>query len=218
VKEGMASDSDIKNGLKEYIAGMLGFGVGGKDIHFVISSGAKKVESTDKIISSLKAMGYFVNTVTAEQEGQLGYRTAVPRSFEGGAFMVDIGSGNTKISWTSGGKVSALESFGSKYFQNGTTDADVASEVRALAKQVPVNMRKTCFIIGGVPFKLAKEVRAGSERYTVLKSPSGYNPQDAQVKSGVNIYKAIQEATGCTQFVFDWDANFTIGYLLNLPY
>ncbi len=218
VKEGMATDSDIKNGLKEYIGGMLGFGVGGKDIHFVISSGAKKVESTDKIIAALKGMGYVVNTVTAEQEGQYGYKVAVPKSFDGNAFMVDIGSGNTKISWTAGGKVNALESFGSKYFQGGTSDADVASEIKALSKQIPSNMRKTCFIIGGVPFKLAKEVRVEKERYTVLKTPSGYNVQDAQVKSGLNIYKAVQEATGCNQFVFDWDANFTIGYLLNLPY
>ena len=218
VKEGMATDMDIKNGLKEYIATMLGFGVGGRDIHFVISSGAKKVESTDKIIKTLSGMGYVVNTVTAEQEGKYGFKTAVPRSFEGGAFMADIGSGNTKISWSNGGQISALESFGSKYFQNGTSDADVFSEVKALAKQIPTNLRKTCFIIGGVPFKLAKEVRAEKERYTVLKSPSAYNVQDAQIKSGVNIYKAIQEATGCTQFVFDWDANFTIGYLLNLPY
>jgi hypothetical protein len=33
----------------------------------------------------------------------------------------------------------------------------------------------------------------------------------------VNIYKAIKDATGTDQFVFDWDANFTIGFLLDLP-
>ena len=215
----MSSEDDIKKGLKEYIANMLAFGVGGKDIHFVISSGAKKVETTDKIIKVLAAMGYVVNSVTAEQEGKLGLKCVLPKEFYNNSFVTDIGSGNTKISWMSGGNSSSLESFGSKYFQNNTPDNEVFSEVKGLAKQIPVSNRKTCFIIGGVPFKLAKEVRSPQkERYSVLKSPAGYNPQDAQVKSGVNIYKAIQEATGCSQFVFDWDANFTIGYLLNLPY
>jgi hypothetical protein len=77
--------------------------------------------------------------------------------------------------------------------------------------------RKTCFIIGGAPFSMAKQVRNGKERYTILKAPKDYKMDDAKGKAGVNIYKAIKDATGCEQFVFDWDANFTIGFLLNLP-
>ncbi len=34
--------------------------------------------------------------------------------------------------------------------------------------------------------------------------------------AGLNIYKAIAEATNTDTFVFDWDANFTIGFLLSL--
>lgn len=34
--------------------------------------------------------------------------------------------------------------------------------------------------------------------------------------AGLNIYKAIADATGTDTFVFDWDANFTIGFLLGL--
>ena len=36
------------------------------------------------------------------------------------------------------------------------------------------------------------------------------------MKAGLNIYKAILDATGVKQVVFDWDANFTIGFLLGL--
>jgi len=71
-------------------------------------------------------------------------------------------------------------------------------------------------MIGGVPFKLAKEVRNGKERYTVLKAPEDYKVEGAKMEAGINIYKAIEDATGCDLYVFDWDANFTIGFLLDL--
>jgi hypothetical protein len=88
--------------------------------------------------------------------------------------------------------------------------------VKALAEKIPSANRKTAFIIGGVPFELAKQVRKDKERYTVLNAPSAYKSGEAKTKAGVNIYKAIADGTSCDQFVFDWDANFTIGYLLTL--
>jgi hypothetical protein len=216
VMENMATDNDIRAGLKSYIGKMLDFGVGGRNIQFVVSSGAVKAEGTQKIIKVLKSLNYVVNTVTPEQEGSLGLRAVLPTEFYDNAFVVDIGSGNTKISWKEGGSTKALETYGAKYFQNGTSDETVATEVSAKAKQIPADHRKTCFIIGGVPFELAKSVRKGKERYTVLDAPSAYKLENAKSKAGLNIYKAIADATGCQQFVFDWDANFTIGYLLTL--
>jgi len=213
VYEKLATDDDIKSGLKRYIADMLGFGVGSKDIHFVVSSGAKKIETTQKITAELKKMGYFVNEVTPQQEGQLALKAALPKAYSNRGFVVDIGSGNTKISWLPSG---ALEGPGAKYFQNNQTDGDVYQQTKALASQVPSNLRGTCFIIGGVPYELAKQTRNGKERYTVLKAPSGYTADGAKQKAGLNILSAIADATGCKQFVFDWDANFTIGFLLGI--
>lgn len=217
VIENMATDEDIRTGLKKYIGTMLDFGVGGRDIHFVVSSGAVKAEGTQKIIRVLKSLNYFVNTVSPEQEGTLALKCVLPKSYAGSAYVVDIGSGNTKISWLNDGKVSAIETYGSKYFQNGTSDATVADEVAAKSKQIPSANRKTCFIIGGVPFEMAKATRNGKERFTILKAPSDYKMENAKSKAGINIYKAIAEATGTQQFVFDWDSNFTIGFLLGLP-
>jgi len=216
VTENMATDQDIREGLKKYIGNMLDFGVGGRDIQFVVSSGAVKAENTTKIIRALKSLNYVVNTVTPEQEGRLALRSVLPSDFDSNAFVVDIGSGNTKVSWRTGGSVQALETYGSKYFQNGIDDAKVAEEVAAKVKQIPADQRKTAFIIGGIPFELAKQVRNGKERYTILKAPSDYKSESAKQKAGIVIYKAIADATGCQQFVFDWDANFTIGYLLTL--
>ena len=217
VMENMATDDDIRRGLKAYIAQMLDFGVGGRDIHFVVSSGAQKAEGTGKIMKVLKNLGYVVNTVTPEKEGILGLRSVLPASFAGRAFVADIGSGNTKISWLDGNQPKSVETYGAKYFGQGTADATVAADVKAKATQIPTDLRATCFIIGGVPFEMAKKVRKGKERYTVLDAPSAYQLDNAKSKAGLNIYKSIAEATGCQQFVFDWDANFTIGYLLTLP-
>jgi hypothetical protein len=217
VIENMATDEDIRAGLKKYIGGMLDFGVSGRDIHFVVSSGAQKAEGTMKIVKVLKSINYFVNEVTAEKEGKLGLKSVMPKDYESNSFVADIGSGNTKISWKNGANAASVESYGAKYFQNNISDATVFSEVTAKAKQIPSDKRKTCFIIGGVPFEMAKKVRNGKERYTVLSAPSAYNMENAKSKAGLNIYKAIAEATGCEQFVFDWDANFTIGFLLDLP-
>ena len=216
VMENMASDNDIRAGLKSYIGKMLDYGVGGRDIQFVVSSGAIKAEGTQKIISALKSLNYVVNTVTPEQEGSLGLRAVLPADYYNNAFVVDIGSGNTKISWKENGSTKSLETYGAKYFEKGTSDETVATEVSAKAKQIPADHRKTCFIIGGVPFELAKAVRKDKERYTVLDAPSAYKLENAKSKAGLNIYKAVADATGCNQFVFDWDANFTIGYLLTL--
>ncbi|WP_420154264.1 hypothetical protein [Siphonobacter sp.] len=217
VIENMATDDDVRAGLKKYIGGMLDFGVGGRDIHFVVSSGAVKADVTQRIIRVLKSLNYFVNTVSAEQEGRLALRSVLPTEFYDSAFVVDIGSGNTKISWKEGNKTSALESYGSKYFQEGKSDNTVYNEVKAKAKQIPSSHRKTCFIIGGVPFELAKAVRKGKERYTVLDAADAYKLDNAKTRAGLNIYKAIADGTGCEKFVFDWDANFTIGFLLDLP-
>lgn len=217
VTENMATDEDIRIGLKKYIGGMLDYGVNGKNIHFVVSSGAAKADVTSKITKALKSLGYFVNQVTPEKEAQLALKSVLPGEFEQKAFVTDIGSGNTKLSWIENGQVKGLESFGAKYYQEGVNDAKVYSDVSALAKRIPTNLRQTCFIIGGVPFEMAKEVRNGKERYTVLNAPQAYKLENAKSKAGINIYKAIADATGTTQFVFDWDANFTIGFLLGLP-
>lgn len=217
VMENMASDDDVRRGLKSYIGQMLDFGVSGRDIHFVVSSGAAKASGTQKIVKALKGLNYVVNTVTPEKEGQLGLRCVLPKSYADKAFVTDIGSGNTKISWLAGGAPKSVETFGAKYFQNGTDDAKVAEDVKVKSQQIPESLRQTCFIIGGVPFEMAKQGRQGKQRYTVLNAPEAYKLDNAKSKAGINIYRAVAEATGCKQFVFDWDANFTIGYLLTLP-
>jgi hypothetical protein len=217
IMENMASDEDIRRGLRAYIANMLDYGVAGHDIHFVVSSGALQMAITQRLAKELARMGYVVNRMTAAKEAALGLRVALPTPFAGKAFVVDMGSGGTGISWFADGQPQSAGTYGSKYFEYGVANETVANDVKAKAQKVPAQLRETCFIIGGVPYEMAKQVRQGQERYTVLDAASAYHFDKAKAQSGLLIYRALAEATGCQQFIFDWDANFTIGYLLTLP-
>ncbi|WP_207534110.1 hypothetical protein [Desertivirga arenae] len=214
--EGLATTEDIRGGLKKYIAGMFDKGVAKNNVHFVISSGAQKEAKTKTISNELKKMGFVVNNVTPDQEAKFALQATVPPAFIDNSFMVDIGSGNTKISWEENGALKSQELPGAKYFQQNLSDQDVYNQVKEAVAKVPSDKRNVGFIIGGVPFTLAKQHRKGEERYTVLKSPGSYNGEDKKMQAGLNIYKAIADATKTDTFVFDWDANFTIGFLLSL--
>lgn len=215
VYEGMASTTDIRMGLKDYIGGMFDKGVKSKNIHFVISSGAQKEPKTALISSELKKMGFVVNLVTPEEEGKLALKCVLPEAYSNTSFVVDIGSGNTKICWIDQ-SIQFEEAPGAKYYEKDMQDSTVYQKVKLAAEKVIPNRRKICFIIGGVPFELANQGRKEQERYTVLKDPSKYKTDKIKIRSGVNIYKAIKDATNCDTFVFDWDANFTIGFLLSI--
>lgn len=215
--EGMTSIDEVKSGLKKYLAQMLNKGVMPKNLHFVMSSGALKEPKMKTIAAGIRAAGFVVNEVTPEQEGKWALLAAMNPLYKDKAFVVDVGSGNTKISWFENGAGKTIEASGAKYFQVGLTDADVATEIGTKAKAVPSNKREVCFLIGGVPNSLAKQSGDNSSRYIPLADLSTYQPgDDKKVSSGLNILKTIQRATGTTQFIFDNDANFTIGFLLTL--
>jgi len=214
--EGLATTDDVRAGLKKYISGMFDKGVSKNNIHFVISSGAQKEPKTQTISNELKKMGYVVNNVTPEQEAKLALKSTVPSSFSDNSFVVDIGSGNTKISWDESGSLKTIELPGAKYYEKNKSDEEIYNEIKSQVTRIPSNKRNVGFIIGGVPFTLAKQHRKGEERYTVLKAPGDYKSVDKKMGAGLNIYKAIADVTGTDTFVFDWDANFTIGFLLGL--
>jgi hypothetical protein len=214
--EGLATADDIRIGLKKYLAQMFDKGVSKNNMHFVISSGAQKEPKTTTISNELKKMGYVVNLVTAEQEGKFAFKATVPPPFQDNSFLVDIGSGNTKISWQDGAGLKSLELPGAKYYEKGTSDDQVYNDVKTQTAKIPEGKRNVAFILGGVPFTLAKQHRNGEERYTVLNQPASYKVADKKMGSGLNIYKALEDATKTDTFVFDWDANFTIGFLLSL--
>lgn len=214
--DGFANSQDIIEGTKDYISALAEKGIAGRNIHFIVSSGAAKVPGIDKVITALKTR-YTVNVVTADEEGKFACKASLPKAYRNNSFSVDMGSGNTKVNWYEGGKIKTIELPGAKYYAINKTDQEVYNEVVAACNKIPANLRNNCFIIGGVPSSLAKQTRSGDERFTILGNPDSYSAgDDAKKKCGLNIYRAIYETTGAANYYFDWDANFTIGYLLSM--
>jgi hypothetical protein len=211
--EGNTSLDEVKKQLRAYIAEMSN-DVGGKDLHFVISSGALMEPKVQNIARGLKELGYVVNQVTASQEGNYAFMAAMHPDYADRAFVVDIGSGNTKISWLTSNGVKTLEAAGAKYFQKGTDHDTVFADVQAKASQIPQNQRELCFLIGGGPNDLAKQGQ-NVGRYYPLAELSSYNLKDQKAECTVNILKAIQTTTG-TKYVFDDNAFFPVGLLISL--
>lgn len=220
IVEGMTNTELVNQKLRGSIDEIARFGVAAKDIYFIVSSGAAKEEITTLMVAELKKIGYTVNSVTVEEEGAYAFKAVLPKKFREDSFVVDIGSGNTKISYIkSDGSVETLESHGAKYYQKGLEDEQVFQEVRATLAQVPLNKRKQCFLIGGVPTKLARFTNKKEELYTVLNPNATYfnafaKEAGKKVQAGLNIYKAIQEATGVQKVIYVLDGNFTTGFLL----
>ena len=213
--EGFLNIDELKTGIRKYLSKMFDNGVSGKNAHFVVSSGALKNPKTDMVLKAIKELGYVVNRVTPEQEGKFAYRALISKEYESQTFMCDIGSGNTKISFIdNNNNLKAFEGPGAKYYSTDITDTEVKDQITSLVKHVPINKRKYCFIIGGVPFKMAEISRKENERFTRLNKPNYYNFQEKKLTCGLNIYSSIYDQ--CNNIIFDWDANFTIGFLLNL--
>jgi len=215
VLENELDEDAIKKGLAEYVDQMLEKGVKKEFVYFVQSSTASKNEKVQALDPILREMGHQVVIIDVAQEAEYAFFSAMPKEFQKQAFVVDIGSGNTKISWLENEVIVSKEAPGSKYYQRELSDSSVYNQVYDIVASVPAEKRKKCFIIGGVPFNLASENQEFAEQYTVLNEPTSYATEDVKVFSGLNIYKAVADAAPEAEgFIFDWYANFTIGYLL----
>ncbi len=218
VYEGEATLEATKAGLETYIAGMLEKGVTGDKIHFIQSSTASANEKVQQINVALKELGYAINSVDVEKEGIFAFKAIIPAPYIENSFVVDIGSGNTKISWMEADEVRSISVEGSKYYQNGLTDEGVYAKIKSRIMEIPVEKTKYCFMIGGVPYNLAKLNEDYTDRYAPLKNPADYQGiDDPKVLAGLNIYKALYDnLEGCNAYIFDWDGNFSIGFLLSV--
>ncbi len=225
IEEG-ATTEETKAKLKDYISMLIKDGVQGKYIYFVVSSGAAKEPIVQKISTVLKAQGYYVNIVTPEQEAKFAFLATVPKEFQDKGFVLDIGSGNSKLAFLDGSKLKTIETYGSKYSKKSLDNKLVYKEIQSISSEIPKDKTKYCFIIGGVPYKLAKFTnggKTGDKRYITLSSNAGDYSLYAELKGekilcGLNIYSAVLKTTSPQYVIFDAKTNFTIGYILQMKY
>lgn len=217
VYENEAAMADIRLGVEAYVQSFLDSGVERSNIHFLVSSSAKENDKVQVVIRILSELGYEPNEISEQFEARCAFYAAVPKEYRNSAFVVDIGSGNTKVSWLEGDELQMKITYGSKYHLDNVPDSTAYHGAQEASTRIPRDCAEYAFVIGGAPFQLAKGIRIMEERYTVLKDPELYpEVTDQQVRNGLKLYEGIKSSTKCEQFIFDWDANFAIGYLLSL--
>jgi hypothetical protein len=229
--EGDANSEKIMKGFKKFLRKIAKdgkeFGAKNLDrkVSLIVSSGASKAnEAVSKIISVLKKHKWNTIKIKANEEAKYGFLVAVPKIYINNSFLVDIGSGNTKIAYMEDNKLKTLEGHGSKAYKAGKSLDDVYDNIKTLLEDIPDISRERAFMIGGVPYKLAKGIKKEGEKYTSLLQPSEYKVTDFKPKNkekmeyGLKIYQGIKDATETEQYIFPWDSNFGIGFLINQKY
>jgi len=213
---GVNSNEEIRNTVQSYKNEIMSFGVSEENIHLVASSSVIESEDVSSLNEVLNPTRLTIVGINAQQEAQYALLATVPKEFIEESFMVDIGSGNTKLSWVDEGDTLGIETYGSKYFLNDVQDTTVFREVRDAVLSVPAKNRTLCFMLGGMVYEITKDkVSKDGERYIVLETPNTYPVDNEKLKAANIIYNALYlEPT--YSYIFDKDSNFSIGYLLSL--
>ncbi|MEQ9404982.1 MAG: hypothetical protein RIM99_15425 [Cyclobacteriaceae bacterium] len=194
---------------------MIDFGVSENHINLVASSSAIQDQKVQEIARELRSMNIGLITVDPIQEGNYALMATIPPELRRNAYMIDIGSGNTKISWMDGKDIVSIETYGSLYYQENISDSTAQLAFKEALSKVPENNRNICFMVGKIPFLLATSTNNRSGRYTILEHPDTYEVNNYQEQSGFNIYRSIWEEKTFS-YVFDWDSNFSIGVLISV--
>lgn len=219
IYESNATIEKIEKGIEDYLTEVKSYHP--EEIHFLISSGAAKAKITQDIVKILKKKHSNVKVVTAEEEAKYGFLSAVPKEFQKDSFLIDVGSGNSKFAWIENNKLKTLEGYGAKAYKLNVDKIKVYENIKNLSENIPKSVRKRAFFIGGIAYKFAKKNRINKEEFTTLLLATTYAKDSfskEKMKYGLEIYKAINDATHTGQYIFPWNANFSIGYLLSLPY
>ncbi len=213
---GVNSSNEIFEKILEYRSEILSKGVTASNIHILASSSAIKSKIIEELKVRLNAKGLTVNYIDAEAEGNYALAATIPQEFITESFLVDIGSGNTKLSWVENNDTLSIDIHGSKYFLSDVHDTTVFREVRDALLEIPEKNRNLCFMLGGMIYEFEKDkVENSDTRYFVLKSPSQYPTNNEKLKAANIIYNALYlEPT--FSYIFDSQSTFSIGYLLEL--
>ena len=201
--------------IKAFKDDILSSGVARNNLHIVASSSAMDNSKFNWLKDEINNLELTLTSVDAEQEARFALMAAVPAEFVRESFLVDMGSGNTKLSWTNGKDTTTIETFGSKYYVDEVQDSTAFRKVRDALLQIPEANRNLCFMLGGMPFEFASESGPKNGRYTILNPPSALANNSERKNAGIILYNALfLEPT--YSYIFDWDSNFSVGYLMSI--
>lgn len=207
----LANAEDLKKSLKAYINSLIEFGVAKTDIHFIVRDSDARKQQIPQITSMVETLGYDVVTISTQQEASDILRAGLPAKYSSEGFVLDIEKTNTVIAFAEDSShVNGLNTYGSHYPEKGITDESLNKSVSQVAGTVPKERRQVCFVMGqGAGEFLGAQQ---GDMFMKMKDPGSYG----STGGGLNIYKAVYEATGCNQFIYNWESNAAVGYLLRL--
>ena len=215
IEQGKITLDHVLSRLTYFKSEMSKLGLNENDINLVVSSSAYKNQKVKEITDQLRALNIGLISINPEQEAAYAFYATVPKNLGDKSFLIDIGSGSSKISWVENGQVVAVETYGSKHYLQDISEIDVYHAMKEALAQIPAQSKSLCFLVGGTAYQLAKTTDARAGRYTILEHPDKYQSLKEQKLAGLSIYNALwSEAT--YNYIFDWDANFTIGILMNV--
>ena len=160
---GVNSNEEIVQTITGFIEEIISYGVSRENVHLIASSSVVNGENLDDL-NALLGQKTQLNIVgiSAENEAKYALAATVPQEFLEESFVVDIGSGNSKLSWVSNQDTLSIEIHGSKYFLSDIQDTTVFREVRDAVLQIPEENRNLCFMLGGLIYEFAKDKMLGS--------------------------------------------------------
>lgn len=201
--------------INRYKLDMIEFGVRETDINLVASASAMRHERVAEMASYLSARNIGLIRLNEKLEDRYALFATIPSEYVETAFMIDIGQEKTKVLWASNDEIVSKSTYGSKYYVDRVPDSVVYGDLQQIIDEVPLQNRNVCFVLGGIPSKLASMSNNRDGRYTVLTDPRHYRMNDEHGLAGLNLYRAAwSEET--FSYVFDWDASFSIGILMDV--
>ncbi|WP_436516533.1 hypothetical protein [Ekhidna sp. To15] len=213
---GVNTTTEIINKISEFRSEILEYGVNKKNIHIIASSSAVKAAIVEELKSELSSQNLDIDYINSKAEGQYALMATIPKEFIDESFLVDIGSGNTKLSWVERNDTLSIDIHGSKYFLSDVQDTTVFREVRDAILEIPRKNRNLCFMLGGMIYEFVKDdIQKSEQRYFVLKAPNDYPVDNEKLKAANVIYNALFLAPTYS-YIFDSQSNFSVGYLLSL--
>lgn len=212
---GVNTTNDILERIEEFRREVSDQGVKNKNIYILASSSAVKADILSEIEKGLMSRNLTIHSIDVKREAKYALLATIPREFISESFLVDIGSGNSKLSWIDNEDTLSIEIHGSKYFLGDIQDTTVFREVRDALLEVPEEKRHLCFMLGGMIYEFLKdEIETSDNRYYVLEQPSAYPSDNEKMRAGNVIYNALYlEPT--YSYIFDSQSNFSIGFLLD---
>lgn len=213
---GVNTTDEILNKIFEFRNEILEYGVQVNNIHIIASSSAVKASIVQDLKTQLSRRNLDISYINSNDEGQYALIATIPREFVNESFLVDIGSGNTKLSWVEGSDTLSIDIHGSKYFLGDVQDTTVFREVRDAILEIPEQNRNLCFMLGGMIYEFVKEeIDQSEKRYFVLKTPNEYPVDNEKLRAANVIYNALY-LPPTYSYIFDSQSNFSVGYLISL--